>query len=125
LPSAYSKLSADVLASAAFSANIALLLQSGYFDIESAKKPLLHLWSLGIEEQFYLIWPLILLLAARLRWRILAVAALLGLASFALNVALIGRDPVATFYLPFTRAFELLAGAALVRGWSFGGKTIP
>jgi peptidoglycan/LPS O-acetylase OafA/YrhL len=123
LPSAYAQLGSDVFASAAFSANIALLLQSGYFDIESTKKPLLHLWSLGIEEQFYLIWPLVLLLAARLRWRILAVAALLGLASFALNVALIGRDPVATFYLPFTRAFELLGGAALARGWSFGGKT--
>jgi peptidoglycan/LPS O-acetylase OafA/YrhL len=125
LPAAYAQLGSDVFASAAFLANIALLLQSGYFEVESAKKPLLHLWSLGIEEQFYLIWPLILLLAARLWWRILAVAAVLGLASFALNVALIGRDPVATFYLPFTRAFELLAGAALARGWIFGGKTIP
>ena len=123
LPAAYAQLGSDVFASAAFSANIALLLQSGYFDLESARKPLLHLWSLGIEEQFYLAWPLILLLAARPRWRILAVATVLGLASFALNVTLIGRDPVATFYLPFTRAFELLAGAALARGWSFGGKT--
>jgi peptidoglycan/LPS O-acetylase OafA/YrhL len=123
LPAAYAQLGSDVFASAAFSANIALLLQSGYFDIESARKPLLHLWSLGIEEQFYLAWPLILLLAVRLRWRILAVAAVLGLASLALDVTLIGRDPVATFYLPFTRAFELLAGAALARGWSFGGKT--
>ena len=67
LPAPYAALSRDVAASAAFSANIALLLQSGYFDIESAKKPLLHLWSLGIEEQFYLVWPLILMLAARLR----------------------------------------------------------
>jgi peptidoglycan/LPS O-acetylase OafA/YrhL len=65
LPAAYAQLSADVLASAAFFSNIALLLQSGYFDIESARKPLLHLWSLGIEEQFYLAWPLLLMLAAR------------------------------------------------------------
>ena len=69
LPAAYAQLSADVFASAAFFSNIALLLQSGYFDIESGKKPLLHLWSLGIEEQFYLFWPLILMLAARLRLR--------------------------------------------------------
>src|SRR3979411_812058 len=55
LPAAYAQLSTDVFASAAFFSNIALLLQSGYFDIESAKKPLLHLWSLGIEEQFYLL----------------------------------------------------------------------
>ena len=118
LPAPYAALSRDVAASAAFAANIALLLQSGYFDIESAKKPLLHLWSLGIEEQFYLFWPLILMLAARLRWRLLWVAAAIGAASFLLNVALIRSDPVATFYLPFTRACELLAGAALACGWS-------
>ena len=64
LPAAYAQLGSDTFASAAFFANIALLLQSGYFDIESAKKPLLHLWSLGIEEQFYLFWPLLLMLAA-------------------------------------------------------------
>ena len=103
LPAAYAQLSADVFASAAFFANIALLLQSGYFDIESAKKPLLHLWSRGIEEQFYLFWPLILMLAARLRLSILATACMIGLASFVLNVAMIGSDPVATFYLQFTR----------------------
>jgi peptidoglycan/LPS O-acetylase OafA/YrhL len=117
LPDAYTKLSSDVFASAAFSANIALLLQSGYFDIESAKKPLLHLWSLGIEEQFYLVWPLILMLAWRLRLNLLWVAVSIGLASFVLNVALIRTNPTATFYLPFTRAFELLAGAALACAW--------
>ncbi|WP_213735620.1 acyltransferase family protein [Bradyrhizobium sp. dw_411] len=118
LPQAYAQLSSDVFASAAFVSNIALWLQSGYFDIESSRKPLLHLWSLGIEEQFYLFWPLILMLAARLRLSLLAVASLIAIASLALNVALIGPDPVATFYLPFTRAWELLAGAALACGWS-------
>src|ERR1700731_3618401 len=48
LPAAYAQLSADVFASAAFFSNFELLLQSGYFDIEASKKPLLHLWSLGI-----------------------------------------------------------------------------
>jgi peptidoglycan/LPS O-acetylase OafA/YrhL len=119
LPSAYAQLSGDVFASAAFVANIALMMQSGYFDIESSSKPLLHLWSLGIEEQFYLFWPLVLILAARIRLDFLAVAALIGVASFALNVALIGPDPVATFYLPFTRAWELSAGAALACGWGY------
>src|SRR6202011_5851644 len=117
LPAAYAQLSADVFASAAFFPNIALLLQSGYFDIESGKKPLLHLWSLGIEEQFYLLWPLILMLAVRLRLSILAAVSVIGVASFVLNVVLIGSHPVATFYLPFTRAWELLAGAALACGW--------
>ncbi len=117
LPSAYAQLGSDAFFSAAFLANIALLLQSGYFDIESARKPLLHLWSLGIEEQFYLAWPLLLMLAARLRLSIVAMASVLCVASFVLNVALIGTHPVASFYLPFTRAFELLAGAVLARGW--------
>lgn len=118
LPQAYARLSADVVASAAFVANFALMLQSGYFDIEAARKPLLHLWSLGIEEQFYLTWPLILMLAARLRLSVLIVAAAIGAASFALNVALVGSDPVATFYSPFTRAWELLAGGVLACAWS-------
>jgi peptidoglycan/LPS O-acetylase OafA/YrhL len=117
LPQAFAQLGSDSFASAAFLANIALLLQSGYFDVESAKKPLLHLWSLGIEEQFYLFWPLLLMLAARFRMSIIAMAALLGIASFLLNVALIGSNPIAAFYLPFTRAFELLAGAVLACGW--------
>jgi peptidoglycan/LPS O-acetylase OafA/YrhL len=123
LPTAYAQLGSDVFASAAFFANIALLLQSGYFDAESAKKPLLHLWSLGIEEQFYLFWPLLLMLAIRVRLSIVAMASILGVGSFLLNVALIGSDPVATFYLPFTRAFELLAGAVLARGWNRGSQT--
>src|SRR3954447_22041981 len=58
------------------------------------------------------------MLATRFRVSIIAMAAMLAIASFLLNVALIGSDPVATFYLPFTRAFELLAGAVLARGWS-------
>ncbi|HEY4973823.1 MAG TPA: acyltransferase, partial [Steroidobacteraceae bacterium] len=117
LPSAYAQLSANVIASAAFLSNIALLWQSGYFDIESGRKPLLHLWSLGIEEQFYLFCPPLLILAARLRVSLLALAAVIGVASFALNVTLIGLNPAATFYLPFTRAWELLAGATLACGW--------
>ena len=117
LPQAFAQLGSDSFASAAFLANIALWLQSGYFDVESAKKPLLHLWSLGIEEQFYLFWPPLLMLAVRLRMSIMATAAMLGIASFLLNVALIGSNPIATFYLPFTRAFELLTGAVLACGW--------
>ena len=118
LPGPFAQLGSDTFASAAFLANIALLLQSGYFDVESAKKPLLHLWSLGIEEQFYLAWPLPLMLAVRLRLSLLVAAFVLGIGSFLLNVALIGSDPVATFYLPFTRAFELLTGAVLACGLS-------
>src|ERR1700681_4160419 len=82
LPAAYAQLGSDIFASAAFFANIALLLQSGYFDIESAKMPLLHLWSLGIEEQFYLIWPLLLMLVDRIRLGMLTAVSAVGIASF-------------------------------------------
>ena len=123
LPADYIRLGGDVFASAAFSANFALLLQSGYFDVEAAKKPLLHLWSLGIEEQFYLFWPLFLMFAARFRLNMLAAVSTLGISSFILNVALIDANPIATFYLPFTRAFELLAGAALALSWNRIGQT--
>src|SRR5262245_5981357 len=123
LPLLYARLGIDVFASAGFAANIALLLQSGYFDVASLRKPLLHLWSLGIEEQFYLAWPLILIWTARKRWSIVAVAATLGIASFILNVALIGSHPVAAFYLPFTRAFELLLGAVLACSWDRVGRS--
>src|SRR5256886_11698705 len=57
------------------------------------------------------------MLAARLRMSIIAMAAMLGIASFLLNVALIGSNSIATFHRPFTRAFELLAGAVLACGW--------
>ena len=124
LPAAFAQLGSDTFASAAFLANIALLLQSGYFDVESAKKPLLHLWSLGIEEQFYLVWPPILMLAVRMRLSIVTVAASLGIASFVLNVAMIGSNPVATFYLPFTRAFELLLGAVLACRWNSVNQSV-
>jgi peptidoglycan/LPS O-acetylase OafA/YrhL len=87
--------------------------ESGYFDPAAATKPLLHLWSLGIEEQFYLAWPLILWLAWRCRLNPLVVILTIGAISFALNVGIVQRDTVAAFYAPYARAWELLAGALL------------
>lgn len=122
LPDAFVQLARDVGASMAFSANISLMLQAGYFDEEAIRKPLLHLWSLGIEEQFYLAWPLLLVIASRWKLNRTSLVATIGLGSFALNVALLSSYPIATFYLPFTRAFELLAGAALTRASLPDGK---
>jgi peptidoglycan/LPS O-acetylase OafA/YrhL len=113
LPTEFAELGTNTIAGAAFFANVALLLQSGYFDIEASKKPLLHLWSLGIEEQFYIAWPLLLMLASRFRNGVVWMIAAVGVASFALNLFLIAHHPEATFYLPFTRAWELLSGAFL------------
>ncbi|UGA47081.1 acyltransferase [Bradyrhizobium quebecense] len=111
LPNELHSLGKNAVASALFAANLMLLSEVNYFDVDAHLKPLLHLWSLGIEEQFYLAWPLILLALPRRR---MPVAAAIGLAaSFVLNLALVANHPAAAFFLPFTRAWELMAGALL------------
>jgi peptidoglycan/LPS O-acetylase OafA/YrhL len=112
LPSDYRALGLDAAWSAAFLANIRLYFQAGYFDAASEMKPLLHLWSLSIEEQFYIFWPLLLMLTARRRWMWQgALVVLVG--SFACNIVVAAVDRTAAFYLPATRVWELAAGAML------------
>jgi peptidoglycan/LPS O-acetylase OafA/YrhL len=112
--SEYKQLGKHIAGGAGFVANLILWSESGYFDNLADTKPLLHLWSLGIEEQFYIIWPPILWLAWRFGPRsILPIIIVIALASFALNLYGIALDPVATFYSPLTRFWELLIGALL------------
>ena len=98
---------------AGFAENLVLWNERGYFDTTSATKPLLHLWSLGIDEQFYFAWPRILWASWRLRLNILTVAVAIIAWSFLANIHQIHDDPVSVFYLPQTRAWELLIGAVL------------
>ena len=112
LPQDMLRLGRQLLSSAAFVANFYFWFQSGYFSPDAHSFPLLHLWSLGVEEQFYIVWPLVLLLLRRRPDRILA--AVLGIAalSFLLNILSIDRHE-ANFYSPLTRAWELMLGAAV------------
>jgi peptidoglycan/LPS O-acetylase OafA/YrhL len=112
-PDEYAQLGKHVGGGASFSANFFYWAQVGYFDTSADTKPLLHLWSLGIEEQFYIVWPAVLLLAWRRRANLVLVTAALALLSFVLNAAGVTHHGTATFYSPLSRAWELLAGALL------------
>ncbi|KQZ78512.1 acyltransferase family protein [Pseudomonas sp. Root562] len=109
----YMQLGKHIAGGSAFISNYVLRAEAGYFDNSADTKPLLHLWSLGIEEQFYLLWPLMLWAAYKLRINALALIITVGGASFALNVMGVVTDPVATFYSPQTRFWELLIGSLL------------
>lgn len=105
----------SVLAALAFVANVYFWRDTGYFAQLAEEKPLLHVWSLGVEEQFYLLFPVLLLALARFaRQRLLAVIALLALLSLAADaLALVAGAKEAAFYLLPTRAWQLGAGALL------------
>jgi len=109
----FAQLGKHMRAGALFVSNMLLWRETGYFDAAAETKPLLHLWSLGIEEQFYIVWPLLLMLAHKRRVSLLAITLLLAVTSFALNLHSIQRNPVAAFYAPYTRFWELLCGSLL------------
>lgn len=105
--------SQSILSTLFFGSNILFWLESGYFDADSQLKPLLHTWSLGVEEQFYLVFPVLLLVAWRLfRKRIAIVIGTSALLSLTIaEWAVRGGGPVAGFYLLPTRFWELALGA--------------
>ena len=113
LPDEYEQLGKHIAAGGGFVANFAIWNESGYFDNAADTKPLLHLWSLGIEEQFYIIWPLLLWATWKCRFNLLLTTVLVATISFALNIGTSNSDVVAAFYAPHTRFWELLIGAHL------------
>lgn len=116
LPADLVDLAKAAMAQVAMMANVNVWLdvEGGYFAGAAALRPLLHMWSLAVEEQFYVLFPLFLLLCRRLRRRVLVGALLLLMgASFVLSVYGAYRHPSAAFYLLPSRAWELLAGSIL------------
>lgn len=116
-PEEYERLGAHLRSSSIFGANFHLLGEEGYFDVAGTKKPLLHLWSLAIEEQFYLVYPLLLVLVARYGK---ALFGILVLVSLSLVWASFIDTGTMRFYSPLSRAFELGVGgvACLTRSFA-------
>ncbi len=111
LPFQLEELGRGMAAVGVFGSNILFWLKSGYFDTAGAENPLLHTWSLAVEEQYYLLFPLLILALWPRGMRRLALS-LCGVGAISLGVAhLLRHDPSATFYLLPTRAWELVAGS--------------
>jgi peptidoglycan/LPS O-acetylase OafA/YrhL len=109
----YKQLGKHIAGGASFISNYILSSESGYFNNSADTKPLLHLWSLGIEEQFYIIWPVLLWMGCKRKINFLFVTVTIASISFALNIRGINSDIVSTFYSPQTRFWELLSGSLL------------
>jgi peptidoglycan/LPS O-acetylase OafA/YrhL len=120
VPEEFALLGKHIAGGIAFSDNVLLWREAGYFDRASELKPLMHLWSLGIEEQYYMLFPGIIWLLWRTRGRLVGILATLAAGSFLANVWYVDIQPVATFFLPQFRMWELLAGASLA-AWHLRG----
>lgn len=124
LPDEFKQLGKHMAAGAGFVQNLVLWKEAGYFDTASELKPLMHLWSLAIEEQFYLIYPILIWAAWRGGLNVMTVVILLALISFGLNVSWVEKEAVKTFFVPQTRFWELLAGSVLAYLQFFKRKLI-
>src|SRR6202043_2830583 len=116
LPDGFSLLGKSIAAGVGFVSNLFQLGQTGYFAPDAAENPLLHLWSLGIEEQFYIFWPPVLLLIFGSKHRRFWMAAI-AVASFGVSLMIYFGHKEWSFYSPIARAWELLAGGMVANSY--------
>ncbi|ECM4407769.1 acyltransferase [Salmonella enterica subsp. enterica serovar Give] len=122
----YKSLGKHVFSGAYFISNLTLWSESGYFDSQSYLKPLLHLWSLGIEEQFYILWPVVILLCFKSKYskrNILLSCAAIFIVSYTISVSTMAYEGGANYYSPASRFWELMAGAIIASLRFMGIKT--
>ena len=126
MPLEFKQLGKQIVSGALFVANFLFWSEAGGYFFNPEAKPLLHLWSLSIEEQFYIVWPVLLWFVWSRRWPLLSTIAAITFVSFATNIILTTNDPVAGFFSPISRAWELGLGALLAY-WhtSMKGEAYP
>ena len=104
----------SLIASIFYFSNVFYLTEANYFSVDPKLNPLLHTWSLAVEEQFYLLYPLLLIAAYKLfRRHLITILILLTICSFLLNIYLVQKNPAAAFFLTPTRIYQLMAGGLL------------
>ncbi len=109
----YILLGKHIKASTLFYTNFELAKEAGYFDVASITKPLLHLWSLAVEEQFYIFWPLLLYFGRKHGLNLLSIIIITILLSFFISINILHKNPVNAFYFPWCRMWELISGSLL------------
>lgn len=107
----FARLGSHMFSGAAFVLNVSLLDEGGYFDVAAESKPLLHLWSLSIEEQFYLVWPLLLVVSFKFQRHVGKILGSLLIGSLIYSAVLCETDSNAAFYNPLSCIWELVLGA--------------
>jgi peptidoglycan/LPS O-acetylase OafA/YrhL len=113
LPDEFQQLGKHVAAGTLFIQNIVFWQESGYFDTAASLKPLLHLWSLAVEEQFYIFFPLLLILLWRKPRLLVPAMGVLLISTFILNIVMSVQNSVSDFFLTPYRAWEFLGGSLL------------
>jgi peptidoglycan/LPS O-acetylase OafA/YrhL len=119
-PDEFKQLSKHIAASLGFVQNFFLWRETGYFNTATELKPLMHLWSLAIEEQFYLVYPLAIWCVWKARVNVLGFVVVLGLLSFNSNLA----NPAGSFFLPQARFWEIWSGSVLAYVQLFGKRQL-
>lgn len=109
----YAQLARHTLSSMGFVLNFSLWHETGYFEKAGESNPLLHLWSLALEEQFYIFWPVLLGILWKCKRHVLSMMAILCLISFASSIHWVVDYRAAAFYLPLPRFWELMVGGVL------------
>jgi peptidoglycan/LPS O-acetylase OafA/YrhL len=126
LPDEFRQLGKHAAAGTLFIQNFVFWQESGYFDTAASLKPLLHLWSLAVEEQFYILFPLLLIMLWKKPKFLVPVMGVLLIATFILNVVMSVQNSVSDFFLTPYRAWEFLGGS-LLAWWHYdrGHEEVP